>query len=117
LARRVVDLPQVPLLNQWHQPIMPEMWRADGAGGVSARDAYQVIPPADVRAGDTYKFTPANNGSPIFAVVIEVERALGLVHIGKNGGPGVWTYITPRVGVVTFGRVVSEPSPRAPATA
>jgi hypothetical protein len=71
---------------------------------VSARDAYAVIPPADVRAGDTYKFTPTNGAPPIYAPVIAVEHELGLVHIQRNGG-GAWTYIAPRVGVVTFGRV------------
>jgi hypothetical protein len=72
---------------------------------MSARDAYAIIPPADVRAGDTYKFTPTDGGPPIYAVVIAVEHGAGLVHIQRNGGPGVWTYTTPRVGVVTFGRV------------
>jgi hypothetical protein len=68
------------------------------------RDTYEIIPPADVRAGDTYKFTPTDGGPPVFAAVIDLEHELGLVHIGRNGG-GAWTYITPRVGVVTFGRV------------
>lgn len=72
---------------------------------MNARDAYQVIPPADVRAGDTYKFQPTNGGAPIYAAVIAVEHGAGLVHIGKAGGPGAWTYLAPRVGTVTFGRV------------
>jgi hypothetical protein len=74
---------------------------------MSARDAYQIIPPADVRAGDTYKFTPANGAPPIYAAVIAVEHELNLVQIAKNGGPGVWTYIRPAVGMVSFGRVVN----------
>jgi len=72
---------------------------------MSARDTYQVIPPADVRAGDTYKFTPANGAPPIFAAVIAVEHEAGLVQIARNGGLGVWTYIRPAVGTVSFGRV------------
>jgi hypothetical protein len=74
------------------------------------RDTYQVISPEAVQPGDTYKFQPANGGPPIYAKVIEVEHEAGLVHIAKNGGPGVWTYIRPAVGVVSFGRVVNGKS-------
>jgi hypothetical protein len=82
------------------------------------RDTYAVIPPEAVQPGDTYKFQPANGGPPIYAAVIAVEHTCptagaggaGLVHIQRNGGPGVWTYIRPAVGVVSFGRVVNGKS-------
>ena len=37
---RLVDLPQVPLLYQWHEWVVPEMWRANGAGGVIGEGQY-----------------------------------------------------------------------------
>lgn len=68
---------------------------------------YTIIPPDQVRPGDLYKFVPAVDGPPVFALVLAVLADQNMLQIrGLNGGDPAWTYIHPPAGRVVFGRQI-----------